>query len=112
MSAIPDTDFRELFRWLFRLRNRFQVVGPSMIPLLRPGDQVLADPRAYDGGSPARGDVVVALHPYKNQRIIKRIGRVHAGDRYQLIGDNPEASTNFSEIDGERILGRVTSRLP
>ena len=112
MSAIPETNASELFHWVLRQRRRFLVVGPSMLPLLRPGDQILADPRAYSRFEPARGDIVVAEHPYKNQRIVKRIGVVHSGNRYQLIGDNPDDSTNFTEFPREKILGRVTSKFP
>ncbi|HEY9738578.1 MAG TPA: S24/S26 family peptidase, partial [Trichocoleus sp.] len=57
----------DLLLWLLRQRLRLRVVGRSMLPLLRPGEEVLVDLWAYRGkaktGSPQHpqpGDIVVA----------------------------------------------------
>ncbi len=113
MKAVPETGFGELLRWLFRRRRRYRVNGPSMIPTLRPGEEVLADPYAYRRAPPGSGDIVVALHPYKSQlKVIKRVATVLDNGHSQLIGDNPEASTDFQAVPPEKILGRVTSKIP
>jgi len=104
----------ELLLWALRRRRRFRVNGDSMLPHLRPGDEVLVDPRAYRRTSPHVGDVVIARHPFRRDvRLIKRVVRVLDGDRYDLRGDNPAASTDsraFGALPRRYLLGRVTAR--
>ncbi len=113
-DELPQSDTAELLRWLFRRRRRFRVTGDSMRPLLRPGDEVLVDPRAYRRRPPAPGDLVVARHPYQTGvKLIKRVQEVDEHGRCRLIGDNPlysSDSRSFGRITPENILGRVTSR--
>ncbi|RME41320.1 MAG: nickel-type superoxide dismutase maturation protease [Caldilineae bacterium] len=104
----------ELLLWLFRRRRRFRVNGDSMRPLLEPGDEVLVDPRAYRRTPPQIGDVVIARHPFRRDvRLIKRVTKVLDGDRYELRGDNPAASTDsrtFGAVPRRHLLGKVTAR--
>lgn len=109
---INQSNLYELILWLLRRRRRFRITGDSMRPLLEPGDEVLVD----SGAVPRPGDIVVARHPFiRNLRVIKRVEAVGEDGRYLLKGDNPIASDDsraFGPVSGERILGRVTSRLP
>lgn len=111
---LPDITWREFFFWIFRLRRRVRVTGSSMLPLLKPNDEVLVDIKAYQQAKPKVGDVVVAKHPEKhNLEIIKRITEVFQNDRYFLKGDNPAFSTDsrsFGAIDLASLKGRVTCR--
>ncbi|MGN6609428.1 MAG: signal peptidase I [Jatrophihabitans sp.] len=61
------------------------VVGPSMEPLLRPGDRVVLNPLSYRFGDPARGDVV-ALDPPSGPRgtAVKRIIAL-PGDQLEIL---------------------------
>jgi len=87
-----------------------------MLPLLKPGDEVLVDTRAYRKTPPQPGDIVVALHPYQDGMfIIKRITVRLDDGRYRLEGDNSAESTDsrsFGAVSAARIMGRVTSRFP
>jgi nickel-type superoxide dismutase maturation protease len=104
---------KEILLWILRLRVRVRVRGESMLPHLRPGDEVLVDPHAYQQNAPHPGEVVLAQHPYQRDlRLVKRVEAVLDGDRYHLRGDNPSESTDsrsFGSIPRGEILGRVTS---
>ena len=85
-----------------------------MLPLLQPGDELLYDPRAYQKRSPEKGDLVVALHPFRpNLKLVKRITAIHSDGTYFLTGDNLAMSTDsreFGSVSGEMLIGRITSR--
>ncbi len=114
-EALENSDFRELLLWLLQRRRRFRVTGMSMFPALKPGDDVLINPRAYWRGHPNHGDIVVVRHPYRRDvRLVKRVDAVLDDGRCFLIGDNPAKSTDsraFGKVSLERIVGQVTSRL-
>jgi nickel-type superoxide dismutase maturation protease len=85
-----------------------------MLPLLKPGDEVLVNPRAYRGTAPRPGDIVVARHPFQPElKMIKRVSAVLDNGHYQLQGDNPAESNDsrmFGPVTGRHILGRVEGR--
>ena len=110
--SISDSSLKELLLWLLRRRQRFRVTGTSMVPLLKPGDEVLIDLNAYAQHPPYVNDVVVAQHPYRDIKLIKRVIALEDG-RCFLKGDNALESTDsrtFGAVKPEQILGRVTSR--
>ena len=113
-EEIPNSNNRELLLWLLRFRRRFRVAGTSMAPLLKPGDEVLIDPRAYRRTPPRTDDIVVARHPYRTDlRLVKRVTEVLETGHCHVQGDNPAESTDsriYGPLPPERILGRVTSR--
>ncbi len=113
-SQLPSITWRELLLWACRLRRRVRVVGPSMRPLLEPGDEVLVDTNAYRQAKPKIGEIVLALHPeQENLEIIKRITEVFQDNRYFLKGDNLTSSTDsrsFGAVDLTSLRGRVTCR--
>ncbi len=83
-----------------------------MFPLLKPGDEVLLDFRAYRRRPPCPGDIVVARHPTQaGLEIIKRVAKVDADGRFHLQGDNPDPTqSSDSLVTCRHILGRATSR--
>ncbi len=106
----------EWMKWLLRQRRHLVVRGESMLPTLAPGDHILLDPGAYRRSMPTAGDVVVARHPFEQERIlVKRVTSVDERGRCFLQGDNPIASTDSHRLAPfipELILGRVTRVLP
>jgi nickel-type superoxide dismutase maturation protease len=85
-----------------------------MLSILKPGDEVLADPYAYRHRCPQPGEIVIARHPlHSDVHLIKRIKSVLDDGRCRLEGDNPTESTDsrsFGLVAPEHIQGRVTSR--
>ncbi|ERN42003.1 nickel-type superoxide dismutase maturation protease [Rubidibacter lacunae KORDI 51-2] len=105
----------DLILWLCRRRQRFQVSGESMLPLLRAGDEVLAVPSLYWRAPLRPGDLVVLNHPYRpTLLVIKRIEQVTREGNYRVCGDNPAASNDsrqFGAVLPETIVGKVVCRL-
>lgn len=82
-----------------------------MLPLLKNGDEILLNPHAKIGVN----DIVLAKHPYKKDvTSVKRVKNIEKGDRFFLIGDNPDESTDsrqYGLIEKNQILGKVEFRL-
>lgn len=114
MEKLPHASAKEILWWLLRRRRRFRVTGESMLPALKPGDEVLVDPGAYHHRPPRPGDVVVARHPYQTDlRLIKRVVTVLPNGDCDLRSDNPDAGTDsrtLGAIPAGKIMGRVTGR--
>ncbi|MFJ2115560.1 MULTISPECIES: nickel-type superoxide dismutase maturation protease [unclassified Streptomyces] len=86
-----------------------EVMGPSMYPTLKHGDQLLVHYRA-----PVRpGDVAVLKHPLQQDLlIVKRLAERRDGG-WWVLGDNPGAegdSRVFGTVPEELLLGRVRVR--
>jgi hypothetical protein len=84
-----------------------RVGGSSMRPALLSGDTVVAFRR-----KPHEGDIVLARHG--GREIIKRVGR-REGDKYYLVGDNRQESTDsrhYGFISKNDILGTIMIILP
>ncbi|MEM7114281.1 MAG: nickel-type superoxide dismutase maturation protease [Chloroflexota bacterium] len=111
---VKESNLAEKLRLFLGLRRNFRVNGPSMLPTLRDGEQVLADLGAYKNEHPRVGEIVVAFHPDKPIKLIKRVAEVLKDGRYVLKGDNlaeSNDSRDFGAISRDQILGRVTSKL-
>jgi len=115
-DELKNSHFGELLLWLLRLRQRFRITGNSMTPLLKSGDEVLVNPRAYQRMPPKPGDIVVTRHPYRTDlRLVKRVSKVLPDGRCLIEGNNPSESTDsrsFGPVTPKQIIGRVTSRFP
>ena len=113
-SELPGANWREFLLWFVGRRRRFRVTGQSMVPLLQPQEEVLADPYAYRAAAPEPGDIVVAEHPGRPRFwLVKRVLFVRENGDCVLVGDNSDASTDsraFGAVPTAKILGRVTSR--
>jgi nickel-type superoxide dismutase maturation protease len=113
-DELKDITFKEFLLWLLRRRRRFRITGNSMLPLLKPGDEVLLNPRAYRATPPQPGDLVVIRHPFQaDGQIVKRISRTLEAEHYYVEGDNPAESSDsrsFGPVRLEQILGQITSR--
>ena len=70
-----------------------------MLPLLKPGDEVLINPKAYKHSHPADGDIVVAQYPHRpDVRLVKRVTSVTKDGHCTLLGDNPQESTDSRDF--------------
>ena len=108
-ADLPILSAIEFLRWIVGRRRRFRVTGASMFPLLKPGDEVLLDRRAYHSAAPSPGDIVVAEHPsHRGLLIIKRLVAVHPDGSLNLKGENPFESTDFHALPPGKIIGRVS----
>ncbi len=101
---------REAFLWLMRLRTRHRVVNNSMEPAACPGDYLLVNPNAYRDTLPARGDMIVARHPFEDVVITKRVAEV-LDDQIVVTSDNKregQDSRHFGPLPRELLRGQVT----
>ncbi|MEU9383791.1 nickel-type superoxide dismutase maturation protease [Streptomyces sp. NPDC048279] len=86
-----------------------EVTGPSMVPTLYQGDQLLV---RY-GARVRAGDVVVLRHPFQQDLlVVKRAVELREGG-WWVLGDNAYAggdSTDYGTVPEELILGRALFR--
>lgn len=107
-------NWKEIGLWALGKRWRFRISGPSMLPTLRSGEDVLVHP--VSATTPlAPHDIVICFHPFKqNLRLVKRVSETfHDGGCY-LLSDNPAEGTDsrsFGVVSRSLIIGKVTSRL-
>ena len=106
-KELPEADWMDEAAFIGGFREIFRVAGDSMFPTLQEGDWVLVNPRAeYEVG-----DIAVARHPFKQSvTIIKRIAEILPGERYILLSDNLEESSDsrsFGAIPAKDLLGKA-----
>lgn len=110
-NDLPEADWLEEVAYVCGFREIFKVEGDSMSPALKDGDLVLINPHA----ALEIGDIVLARHPFKQSvKIIKRIAEILDGERYILLGDNPDESSDsraFGAIAAKDILGKAEARI-
>ncbi|MGW4561667.1 nickel-type superoxide dismutase maturation protease [Streptomyces sp. NPDC004561] len=86
-----------------------EVTGPSMVPTLQHGDQLLV---RY-GGPVRPGDVVVLRHPFQQDLLVVKRAVERREGGWWVLGDNPYAggdSTDYGVVPEELILGRAWFR--
>lgn len=90
--------------------RRFTVHGNSMLPTLKPGQDVLVWCWFVN---PQVGDLVVFKKD--NKYMIKRVHKVYDRTLYGMSGDNPNESTDsrqFGWINKSKIIGKVVYSYP
>ncbi|MFI2430895.1 nickel-type superoxide dismutase maturation protease [Streptomyces sp. NPDC018693] len=86
-----------------------EVTGPSMVPTLHEGDQLLV---RY-GARVRVGDVVVLRHPFQQDLLVVKRAVERRDGGWWVLGDNAYAggdSTDYGTVPDELILGRVRFR--
>ncbi|MBW8486242.1 S24 family peptidase [Actinomadura parmotrematis] len=91
--------------------TRVEVAGPSMRPVLEPGDRLLV----LVGGRVRAGDVVVARHPHDAALLVVKRAAHRDGDGWWLESDNQRApgrqdSWDFGAVPDAAVRGRVVAR--
>ena len=111
---LPDTNLSAFLLFSLGRKKRLKVVGRSMLPLLKPGEEILIDSYIYRKSSPQINDLVVTIHPYQpNITIVKRIVSIEKDGKYFLLGDNQRESIDsrhWGSIERSKILAKVTNR--
>ncbi|AEW96470.1 MULTISPECIES: nickel-type superoxide dismutase maturation protease [Streptomycetaceae] len=86
-----------------------EVTGPSMVPTLRHGDQLLV---RY--GAPVRaGDVVVLRHPLQQDLLIVKRAVERREGGWWVLGDNPFAESDsrlFGTVPDELVVAKALGR--
>ncbi|WP_158973189.1 nickel-type superoxide dismutase maturation protease [Streptomyces griseus] len=86
-----------------------EVTGPSMVPTLYHGDQLVV---RY-GARIRVGDVVVLRHPFQQDLLVVKRATQRCEGGWWVLGDNAFAggdSTDYGTVPDELILGRVRFR--
>lgn len=113
-TSLPETNYWELLLWVLRRRKRLKIIGNSMLPLLKPGDEILLNSNAYRQCLPQISDIVVTINPHQsNLIVVKRITAIEPDGNLFLMGDNLRESTDsrhWGSVNPEEIIGKVTSR--
>lgn len=87
-----------------------EVCNLSMLPTLRPGDQLLLLYRARV----RPGDVVVLRHPFQHDLLIVKRAVARQSGGWWVRGDNPEVtndSREFGAVPAELVVARALLRL-
>ena len=86
-----------------------EVTGPSMVPTLHHGDQLVV---RY-GARVRPGDVIVLRHPFQQDLLVVKRAVERREGGWWVLGDNAYAggdSTDYGTVPDELILGTVRFR--
>ncbi|WP_416968434.1 nickel-type superoxide dismutase maturation protease [Streptomyces sp. 4F14] len=86
-----------------------EVTGPSMVPTLRHGDQLVV---RY-GAKVRAGDVVVLRHPFQQDLLVVKRAVERRDGGWWVLGDNAYAggdSTDYGTVPDDLVLGKVLLR--
>jgi nickel-type superoxide dismutase maturation protease len=94
------------------LLSKFKIIGHSMEPVVRNGDQVLVSGISYLFKNPQKGDTV-AFKNIEGEILVKRIHSIKNAN-YFVLGDNKNDSLDsrsYGLVLRKDILGKVIYKL-
>ncbi|MFF8941365.1 MULTISPECIES: nickel-type superoxide dismutase maturation protease [unclassified Streptomyces] len=86
-----------------------EVTGPSMVPTLHHGDQLVVQ---Y-GARVRPGDVIVLRHPFQQDLLVVKRAAERREGGWWVLGDNAYAggdSTDYGTVPEDLVLGKVWFR--
>lgn len=86
-----------------------EVTGPSMVPTLHHGDQLLV----HYGARVRVGDVIVLRHPFQQDLLVVKRAAERREGGWWVLGDNAYAggdSTDYGVVPDELVLGKAKFR--
>lgn len=83
---------------------RFKIQGHSMLPILKPSQEIIISSIPYFFTNPKPGDIVAFENSGKY--IVKRI-KASKPEGYEIEGDNRSDSKNYGVISKKDIIGKV-----
>lgn len=89
--------------------TRFKIQGHSMLPSLKPNQEILISSLPYFFSEPKTGDLVAFKS--EGHYIIKRIKYTKSYE-YKVEGDNQKDSKDYGWIKKKDIIGKVIYVLP
>lgn len=87
-----------------------EVYNPSMLPTLRPGDQLVV----HYGARVRPGDVVVLRHPFRQDLLIVKRAVERRDGGWWVLGDNAHVendSREFGVVPDDLVVARARMRL-
>lgn len=84
--------------------SRFKVSGHSMMPAIKPGQEILVSSLPYLIFNPKKGDIIA--FKVGSKFVVKRIKQAGNG-KFLVGGDNRQDSREFGWVERERIIGKV-----
>ncbi len=115
LSPVPKLSLWRLLQWLAGRLRRYRIEGDSMVPTLKPGDEVLVKPHRYVR-SYQEGDCVCFYRPDKPGLLcVKRIQQVFDQSSFEVMGDNKACSTDsrhFGHLPLRCLIGQVICTFP
>jgi len=91
------------------LLSKYKISGHSMMPALKPNQEILVSSLPYLFKNPSKGEIVAFKN--ENQHIIKRIKEVGDG-KFLVQGDNQKDSKEYGWISKNLIIGKVIYIIP
>lgn len=88
---------------------RFKISGHSMMPLLKPGQEIIVSSLPYLFSNPKQGNVIAFKSG--NKFIVKRIKKI-TGHKLLVTGDNKSDSKDYGWINKKDIIGKMIYILP
>ena len=105
--------WRDLFFWAVGRKKRFVIEGQSMLPTLKPGDQVLVDVKTHLRRSLRPSEIVLFRQPNGELLMAKRIQSIDKEGLW-VCGDNESQSSDsrdFGRVPMANVIGVVCEKV-
>ncbi len=104
---------KNVILWAIGRQKRFVISGPSMLPTLKPGDQVLVDVKSHLRRPIRASEIVLFKQPSGDLIMVKRVHSV-VEDAVHVRGDNVDESSDsrhFGQVPIGNVIGIVCAKI-